>query len=177
VKAVLSPDSGPLALSASAIGAETGGMNGVIETPHGYTGDQIISLTESECWSLLREAAVGRLAVAVGDRPDVFPVNHLIDGNSIVFRSAAGTKLAAAVLGRAVAFEVDGYDPELGEAWSVVVKGKAHLIENLFEYLDAEQLPLFPWHQGPKPNIVRIVPDEITGRRFYAGGRADVNEA
>ena len=135
--------------------------------------DQIRPLTESECWSLLRSADVGRLAVAIGDHPDVFPINHFVDGNSIVFRSAAGTKLAAAVLGRSVAFEVDGYDPDEGEAWSVVVKGHARLIENMFEYLEAEELPLFPWHQGPKPNIVRIEPDEVTGRRFFADGRRE----
>jgi hypothetical protein len=145
------------------------GMNGAIEAQ----GDQIRHLTESECWSLLRSADVGRLAVAIGDHPDVFPVNHFIDGNSIVFRSAAGTKLAASVLGRSVAFEADGYDPTDGEAWSVVVKGRARLIENMFEFLEAEQLPLFPWHVGPKPNIVRIDPDEITGRRFFAAGRRE----
>lgn len=142
-------------------------MNGVIETH----SDQIRELTESECWTLLRSADVGRLAVAIGDHPDIFPVNHFIDGNSILFRSAAGTKLAAAVLGRAVAFEVDGYDATDGEAWSVVVKGKARLIENMFEYLEAEELPLFPWHLGTKPNIVRIEPEEVTGRRFFAAGR------
>ena len=142
-------------------------MNGSIDTH----GDQIRELTESECWSLLRSADVGRLAVAIGDHPDIFPVNHFIDGNSILFRSAAGTKLAAAVLGRAVAFEVDGYDASDGEAWSVVVKGSAHLIENMFEYLEAEELPLFPWHLGPKPNIVRVEPLEVSGRRFFAAGR------
>jgi hypothetical protein len=142
-------------------------MNGAIDTHQ----DQIRHLTESECWSLLRAADVGRLAVAIGDHPDVFPINHLVDGNSIVFRSAAGTKLAASVLGRSVAFEVDGYDVDGGEAWSVVVKGRARLIENMFEFLEAEQLPLFPWHVGPKPNIVRIEPDEVTGRRFFAADR------
>ena len=38
-------------------------------------------------------------------------------------------KLAAATLGRSVAFEVDGYEPADGEAWSVVVKGRAVEIE------------------------------------------------
>ena len=27
-------------------------------------------------------------------------------------------------------------------------------------------LPLFPWHASPKHRFVRIVPDELTGRRF-----------
>jgi nitroimidazol reductase NimA-like FMN-containing flavoprotein (pyridoxamine 5'-phosphate oxidase superfamily) len=146
-------------------------MNGALDTQH----DQIRHLTESECWSLLRSVDVGRLAVAIGDHPDLFPINHFVDGNSIVFRSAAGTKLAASVLGRSVAFEVDGYDADDGEAWSVVVKGRARLVENMFEYLEAEQLPLFPWHQGAKPNIVRIEPDDVTGRRFFAAGRRDTD--
>lgn len=143
------------------------------DVDHPHHADEIVELTESECWSLLRSTDVGRLAIAIADRPDIFPINHLVDGNSVVFRSGAGTKLAAAVLGRSVAFEVDGYDAAAGEAWSVVVKGEANLIEDLLEFLDAEQLPLFPWHRGPKPNIVRIVPDEVTGRRFFAAGRAD----
>ena len=147
-----------------------GCMNGATDTSR---GDPIEELSESECWSLLREADVGRLGVAIGDHPDIFPINHFVDGNTIVFRSGAGTKLAAAVLGRSVAFEVDGYDAERGEAWSVVVKGKAREVENMFEFLDAEQLPLFPWHRGPKPNIVRIEPEDITGRRFFAAGKLE----
>lgn len=145
-------------------------MNGTIESTH---PERIEELAESECWSLLRLADVGRLAVSIGDHPDIFPINHFVDGNTIVFRSGAGTKLAAAVLGRSVAFEVDGYDAERGEAWSVVVKGHARQIENMFEFLDADQLPLFPWHIGPKPNIVRIEPEDITGRRFFAAGRVE----
>lgn len=127
--------------------------------------DGLLELSESECWSLLRSAEYGRLAIAIENHPDIFPVNHLVDGNTVVFRSAAGTKLAAAVLGRTVAFEVDGH--ENGIAWSVVVKGRARLVERMTEYLDAELLPIRPWLEGPKPNIVRIEPDDVSGRRFH----------
>jgi ABC-type dipeptide/oligopeptide/nickel transport system permease subunit len=72
----------------------------------------------------------------------------------------------AAVLGRGVAFEVDGYDAELGEAWSVVVKGWAHELERVEELLHAEDLPLFPWNASPKGRWVRIEPEDVTGRRF-----------
>ena len=63
-----------------------------------------------------------------------------------MFRTAEGTKLAASVLGRGVAFEVDGLDAAAGEAWSVVVKGHAVEIERMYDVLDALDLPLFPWH-------------------------------
>jgi uncharacterized protein len=126
----------------------------------------MVVLNVSECWGLLREAVVGRLAVMLDDQPDIFPVNYLVDRGSIVFQTATGTKLAKSV-GRPVAFEVDGYDPASGEAWSVVVKGKAWEVKQLYDVLDALDLPLFSWHAAPKPYIIRIEPDRVTGRRFH----------
>jgi len=124
-----------------------------------------------QCWTLMRTCEVGRLAVSIAEHPDIFPVNFMVDHGSIVFRTAEGTKLAGAVLGRAVAFEVDGYDAASGEAWSVVVKGSAHEVERMHELFDIADLPLFPWHAGPKHRYVRIVPVEITGRRFAVADR------
>jgi nitroimidazol reductase NimA-like FMN-containing flavoprotein (pyridoxamine 5'-phosphate oxidase superfamily) len=125
-------------------------------------------LSLPECWDLLRREVVGRLAVAIANAPDIFPINYIVDDGSIVFRSAPGTKLAAAVLGRGVALEIDGYDPIKATAWSVVVKGTARRIERMKEYIEADDLPLFPWHTAPKPEIVRIDPELVTGRRFHA---------
>lgn len=130
-----------------------------------------VRLAEHESWLLLREAVVGRLAVVVDDAPDVFPVNHVVDHATVLFRTAEGTKLAASV-GHPVAFEVDGYDAASGEAWSVVVKGRAREVHELTEVLDTFRLPLTPWHAAPKPCFVRIEPTSVTGRRFHAPGHA-----
>jgi nitroimidazol reductase NimA-like FMN-containing flavoprotein (pyridoxamine 5'-phosphate oxidase superfamily) len=124
-------------------------------------------LSESECWELLDRAQVGRLAVDIAGQPDIFPINFVVDKSGIVFRSAAGTKLAGAVLNRFVAFEIDGYEPEDRMAWSVVVKGQARAIERMQELFDAEDLPLFPWLAWDKPNFVRIEPTVVTGRRYH----------
>jgi uncharacterized protein len=124
-------------------------------------------LEPHECWELLRSAQVGRLAVAIMNQPDIFPVNYVVDHGTVVFRTAEGTKLAAATLGPAVAFEVDGYEPSRGEAWSVVLKGPAVEVENLHELVTATDLPLFPWHAAPKPRFVRVQPSSVTGRRFH----------
>jgi nitroimidazol reductase NimA-like FMN-containing flavoprotein (pyridoxamine 5'-phosphate oxidase superfamily) len=123
-------------------------------------------LDEADCLDLLRSVEVGRLAVAIKNLPDIFPINFVMDGRTVVFRTAEGTKLAAAVLGVGVAFEVDGYDPEPGIAWSVVVKGRAVEIEKMYELFAAKELPLFPWCAGSKHRFVRIHPAEITGRLF-----------
>ena len=124
-----------------------------------------------QCLDLLRSADVGRLAVVIGDHPDIFPVNYVVDHGTVMFRTAEGTKLAAVIFGGNVAFEVDGYDAERGEAWSVVLKGRASEVRDLRERVEATDLPLFPWQTDPKPRFVRIVPLEITGRHFAAHRR------
>ena len=124
----------------------------------------IHTLTTSECLRLLRSVAIGRLAVIVDGAPDVFPVNHLVDHGTVVFRTAQGTKLAASVGGR-VAFEADGRDDD-GTVWSVVLKGTARQLRQLEELVETEKMPLLPWHKGSKPFFVRVVPEEISGRRF-----------
>jgi nitroimidazol reductase NimA-like FMN-containing flavoprotein (pyridoxamine 5'-phosphate oxidase superfamily) len=125
-------------------------------------------LDPNECWALLRTQVVGRLAISIQSRPDIFPINFVVDHGAIIFRTAEGTKLAGALLGTTVAFEVDGLDTSAGLAWSVVVKGRAVELTGLHDLFDAADLPLFPWLASPKHRFVRIVPDEVTGRRFHA---------
>jgi hypothetical protein len=121
-------------------------------------------LQEQECWELLRSQEVGRLAVSIANHPDIFPINFVVDHASIVFRTAEGTKLSAAVLGASVAFEVDAECD--GVAWSVVIKGWAVEIVERSGMFEAADLPLYPWHAAPKHRFVRIVPESVTGRRF-----------
>ena len=123
-------------------------------------------LSEADCLALLQVTEVGRLAIAINNVPDIFPLNFVVDHGTIVFRSAEGTKLAGAVLGKSVAFEVDGWNDTTGVAWSVIVKGHAVEIESMNELFEAIDLPLYPWHSAPKHRFVRIRPSQITGRQF-----------
>ena len=127
-------------------------------------------LDEPECWALLGRSGIGRLAVAVGRQPDIFPVNYAIDARSIVIRTAAGTKLAGAVLGGRVAFEIDGFDEETHSGWSVVVHGTASEVNTLDDVIHAEDLGLEPWAAGLKDRFLRISPTKVTGRRLPGGG-------
>jgi uncharacterized protein len=133
---------------------------------------EIAELEANQCWELLRGCEIGRLAISIAGHPDIFPVNFVVDHGTIVFRTEEGTKLAGAVLGQGVAFEVDGYDHPSTQAWSVVVKGAAREIEGMHELFDAVDLPLVPWQSGPKHRFVRIVPADVTGRRFCVVDRA-----
>lgn len=68
-------------------------------------------LDREECLALLAGEVVGRLAVVAGGGAEIFPVNYVLDGDTVVFRTDSGTKLHAA--GRAQAsFEIDRIDRE-----------------------------------------------------------------
>lgn len=123
-------------------------------------------LGPNECWYLLGTTEVGRLAVSIRNRPDIFPVNYKVDDQTIVINTAPGTKLAAAVLGRAVAFEADVLDPVTRTAWSVVVRGVAEEIADIEGLVDAENLGIETWAADQKTRFMRIVPEVVSGRRL-----------
>ncbi|XAS69992.1 pyridoxamine 5'-phosphate oxidase family protein [Micrococcaceae bacterium Sec5.1] len=123
-------------------------------------------LDTKQCWEQLRSVSVGRLAVWMGDHPDIFPINYKVDHGTLVFRTGEGTKLHAALGTTPVALEADGVDTASGIAWSVVVKGTAESIQLTQEVLDSVGLLLFPWQAGRKDHFVRIIPTTMTGRRF-----------
>lgn len=123
-------------------------------------------LTVDECWMLLAKKSVGRLAVSINNKPDIFPVNYRVDDDTLVIRTAPGLKLAASTLGEGVAFEVDDLDEMRHTGTSVVVRGSATEIERLDELLEADDLKVEPWADGPKNRYIRITPSHISGRRI-----------
>ncbi|MGH1489151.1 MAG: pyridoxamine 5'-phosphate oxidase family protein [Acidimicrobiales bacterium] len=129
---------------------------------------ELEELTADECWRLLARQTVGRLAVSVNNKPDIFPVNHRVDDDTIVIRTAAGMKLAAATLATAVAYEVDDIDEMRHTGSSVVIRGQAIEIENLDELMEADGLKVEPWAGGSKNRYLRIVPSHVSGRRISA---------
>jgi nitroimidazol reductase NimA-like FMN-containing flavoprotein (pyridoxamine 5'-phosphate oxidase superfamily) len=131
----------------------------------------IAELSVAECWSLLATSDLGRLAVAVGGAPDIFPVNYVVDGRSLVFRTAQGTKLLELTINSQVAFESDGWDDKY--AWSVVARGPAYAVEKQGEIQRADTLPLRPWLPTLKYTYVRINPQVVTGRRILRGEEPD----
>lgn len=124
-------------------------------------------LPKHVCWSLLREGEVARIAFRSGESVDIVPVNFVVDHASIVLRTTPGGILSTILEpGCTVALEVDGFNAYGTVAWSVVAKGRAELITNTIDLLDAASLPLQVWDPGEKPSFIRIEPDSITGRRF-----------
>src|SRR4051812_14843166 len=105
-------------------------------------------LSIDQCWALLDTEVVGRLALIVDGHPEIFPVNFVLERRSIAFRSAGGTKLWGAMTSKPVAFEIDGYDAHEQEAWSVVARGAAEVIDSQDEKNAVDARFLEPWQPG-----------------------------
>ena len=124
-------------------------------------------IEEDTCWGYLASVKVGRLATARDGQPEIFPVNYEVDGPSIVFRTAEGSKLQELTENAHVAFEADGWNDQGG--WSILIKGDAEKITDERELDLCEKMPLRPWVNTEKPYYVRVTPNEMTGRSFAFG--------
>jgi nitroimidazol reductase NimA-like FMN-containing flavoprotein (pyridoxamine 5'-phosphate oxidase superfamily) len=129
------------------------------------TDDDVIKvLTPEQCWEVLRSEEFGRFAFRLVDEIHITPINYAVDEETLLFRTAEGSKLLGVVMGSPVAFEVDQYDEEW--ARSVVIRGHTRLLEEDEEHR-AENVPLRPWVPTLKYNVVEIVPEVVSGREFH----------
>jgi CBS domain-containing protein len=115
---------------------------------------------------LLRQARVGRVAVSVGEVPAVFPVNYVVAGEDILFFTAEGTKMRAAMANTMVTFEVDHVDPFAETGWSVMVVGQARERTEPTVIVGAKRAGLRPWAAGDRFHLVAIDMDFVSGRRI-----------
>lgn len=120
------------------------------------------TLTVEECWRYLSRTDIGRLAVAVEDGIDIYPVNYVVHDQAVFFRSAPGSKLMDVAANPQVAFEVDG--TRRGRHWSVVVRGAARRLDRDDEIEASGVLVLRTATPTDKWNYVRIDPTAVTGR-------------
>lgn len=130
------------------------------------TGIEI--LDRQACLALLGGEVVGRVGVVDHGAPRILPVNYVLDGDAVVFRTAPGTKLDDGPRAPAC-FEIDAFDRAARTGWSVLVLGR---LEEVTPYDRAwqhvQQLPIDPWASGTKDHVLRLRPDVISGRRVGA---------
>ncbi len=130
-----------------------------------HSGLEVMSY--DDCVRALSAGVVGRVAFMSMGQPVILPVNYVWDDGRIVFRTAIGEKLDAAMKDAPVAFEIDEWDELYRVGWSVVVKGHLEEIFDLEDLVEARKLGVRPYAQTvERPYYIQIVPDEITGRRI-----------
>ena len=123
----------------------------------------VVELSLDECWELLEGEELGRLAYRLVDEVHIVPINYVVDGRSLLFRTGSGNKLLAAALHSDVALEVDWHDDL--SAWSVVARGHLRQLEEDEEHR-IEQLPLHAWVPTLKYDVLELIPEVVTGRCF-----------
>jgi DNA-binding XRE family transcriptional regulator len=126
----------------------------------------VTKLMPAECHRLIAAGGIGRIAFCTISGPAVLPVNFAVVAGTIVIRTAEGS----AVDGHAdeqVAFEVDRIDEALCLGWSVLVRGQAHRVTHPAELRRVqEKAAILPWVGADRGAYLRIIPDQVTGRRI-----------
>jgi nitroimidazol reductase NimA-like FMN-containing flavoprotein (pyridoxamine 5'-phosphate oxidase superfamily) len=127
---------------------------------------ELRTLSPEECFDLLEPGGVGRVGFASAAGVVILPVNFAVTEKTVVVRTAPDTQLAAYADGP-VSFEVDHIDEVRHAGWSVLVQGRAHTVteERVVKRLE-DRTHLQPWAAGARDVYVRIVPNQISGRRI-----------
>ena len=124
-------------------------------------------LSKEECEAHLSGGGVGRFVFLAELGPVALPVNFRLTDGDIVFRTRAKGALAVAA-GTVVSFEVDHIDEAMSEGWSVLVTGRARLVDDppeLERIIDSGDIE--PWPGGRREALMRIETQAISGRVIH----------
>jgi nitroimidazol reductase NimA-like FMN-containing flavoprotein (pyridoxamine 5'-phosphate oxidase superfamily) len=122
-------------------------------------------MSDDECRELLASRSVGRLAYNDAYGPVVTPLNYAVSDGAVLVATSPATQLAAHAPGTAVALEVDDLDVGEHAGWSVLVRGRAEVVD----YVDlpsAHGARPSPWVAGDRTTYLRISPTSVSGRRL-----------
>lgn len=122
-------------------------------------------LSREECELLIAAGGVGRFVFIAPQGPVALPVNfRYLDGDLLFLTRAEGVLAASA--GTTVSLEVDQIDEAMSEGWSVLVTGRARLVDDPAELERAASLGIEPWPGGRREALMRIDTEGISGRRI-----------
>ncbi|MDJ0383539.1 pyridoxamine 5'-phosphate oxidase family protein [Streptomyces sp. G-G2] len=164
------PGSGSLVRLADALGTTVAELSGATTAyPPGRgtarLDSELISLDEAECRRLLSTHGIGRVGIFTPEGPAIFPVNYVVAGAEIAFRTT-GDALLARAAGTEVAFEVDHIDDAMRQGWSVLAVGE---VSGVTDGDDIQRLNTvarsLPWAGGHRTHWMSVAPTRITGRR------------
>ncbi|MFJ9729218.1 pyridoxamine 5'-phosphate oxidase family protein [Streptomyces sp. NPDC101209] len=130
------------------------------------TSARMIELGREESLALLASVPVGRVGFTVKALPVIRPVNHLVDGETVVIRTRAGSALARSTpVEEILVYEADQLDPLTRTGWSVMITGRAVPVTDPAEAARFRDL-LIPWAGEDFDEVVRIRADLVTGYRL-----------
>lgn len=119
----------------------------------------------------MAHVAVGRIVYTRQAMPAVELVNFAIADGDIVIRSSRSGKLAAAIAGAVVAFEVDQLDLAAQTGWSVTAVGQSREVTDPADLERLGRIGLTTWAPGDHAHYIRISPRILNGRVIRTGAR------
>jgi len=128
---------------------------------------QAVRLIPAECWQLMRGVSMGRVVFTMNALPAIRPVNHIVDGETIIIRSHLGSALTghASQDGAVVCYEADEIAPDRHTGWSVIATGPARLVRD-HDSVRRYRQALEPWAAGTMDQVIAIRPQTLTGVRL-----------
>jgi nitroimidazol reductase NimA-like FMN-containing flavoprotein (pyridoxamine 5'-phosphate oxidase superfamily) len=154
---------------------ERGGIEAEGMTPSNLNGSagvaELVELDRKECLRLLATGVIGRIVFTDAAMPAAHPVNYLLDGEEVLFRTADGRTFAATHR-TVVGFQADDLDPETHTGWSVLGVGHA------YEVVDPARLHALhgtmpeSWAPGRAGHVVAVPLQHLTGRRLLPSSTA-----
>jgi len=124
-----------------------------------------VVLAEYDCWGLLAQEDIARVAWASTEGVAIVPVNYVVADGALWFRTQPDTALARQCAAGRVAVEVDHVDRQDGSAWSVVVTGTAERVPG--PQTPGRVVDLDIWPSGRRNLFIRVTPADVTGRRIW----------
>ncbi|MEV6097387.1 pyridoxamine 5'-phosphate oxidase family protein [Nocardia sp. NPDC051981] len=128
----------------------------------------VVDLSRDESMRLLASVPFGRVVFTRDALPAVRPVNHIVDGETVIVRTRLTSRLTSTVRADSavvVAYEADDIDRVTRLGWSVVVIGLARTI-TAPELVARYDALVRPWVDGVMDTIVAIEPTLVTGIRL-----------
>ncbi|MHC3475565.1 pyridoxamine 5'-phosphate oxidase family protein [Streptomyces sp. 7R007] len=123
-------------------------------------------LGREESLALLASVPLGRIGFSIQALPAIRPVNHLVDGDRIVFRTHTGSALVRdPSVEEVMVYETDQIDLEDRTGWSVMVTGRASLITDPLTATRYRDL-LIPWIDLDMDHVLQISAEIVTGYRL-----------
>lgn len=128
-----------------------------------------IDLDLEACEALLRAGSTGRVAVSTPDGPHIVPVNYLVVGRSLIFRTTAYSLLGTYARNSLLAMEIDHAEDE-DRSWSVLVRGRCQFVDDPreIEQMQAAR-ELRAWAAGSRNLFLRLPWTELSGRQLGPG--------
>jgi hypothetical protein len=134
-------------------------------------GTGLVELDRAECMELLAAKTVGRIAYATESGARILPVNYILVGDSVIFRTVPAGEIFHHAVNSNCAFEIDETDEFFQQGWSVVAVGRLELAtDDDFAQMRYGKLPE-PWAGGDRWMFVRLPCEQVSGRRVIARAR------